>query len=193
MKDDRPIALFDMDGTLCDYEAHIQKSLELLRSPNEPSINPHFSDNPKYIERRMSLIKSQEDWWANMPRFELGWDILEVAKSLDFRIMILTQGPRSNPAALAGKKKWLDQHLGEEQEFTMTRDKGLVYGNVFIDDYPGYLDQWFAWRKKGQAIMPAAEQNKDYTHERVLRYDGTNIEGVKEVLQRAKDRKFETK
>jgi hypothetical protein len=44
--------------------------------------------------------------------------------------MILTQGPRKNPASWAGKKKCIDRHLGQDADITITRDKGLVYGKV---------------------------------------------------------------
>jgi len=55
--------------------------------------------------------------------------------------MILTQGPKKNPASWSGKKKWIDKNLGQDVDITITRDKGLVYGKVLVDDYPGYIEK----------------------------------------------------
>ncbi len=97
--------------------------------------------------------------------------------------MILTQGPSKNPPAWTGKKLWIDENLGPEVDVTITRDKGLVYGKVLVDDFPPYIERWLAWRKNGLVIMPVNELNKDYKHSRVIRYDGTNIDEVRLAMQ----------
>ena len=99
--------------------------------------------------------------------------------------MILTQGPRQNPSSWAGKKKWIDKHLGEDTDITITRDKGLVYGKTLVDDYPGYIDRWLKWRKRGLVIMPANKQNENYTHPQVIRYDGSNLNQVRKAMEKA--------
>src|SRR3989304_9474066 len=93
------IALFDMDGTLCDFRGELIRKLEDLRSPEEPKWEGHIDNSPEYIKKRADVICRSEEWWANLPKFQLGWDILEIAKELGYRIMILTQGPKKNPAA----------------------------------------------------------------------------------------------
>ena len=109
------IALFDMDGTLCDYEVALSRDLERLRSPEEGIWGgPVRDDAPEYLRNRADLIRSNENWWAGLPKFQLGWDVLEVAKTLEYRTMILTQGPRRNPASWSGKKKWIDRNLGRK-------------------------------------------------------------------------------
>lgn len=102
--------------------------------------------------------------------------------------MILTQGPRKNPASWSGKKRWIDKNLGENVDITITRDKGLVYGKIFVDDYPGYLKRWLEWRPRGLAIMPVNKENKDFKHPNVISYDGTNLEEVKKAMQLIKER-----
>ncbi|MBT3691016.1 hypothetical protein HOG16_02105 [Candidatus Woesearchaeota archaeon] len=181
------IALFDMDGTLCDYDAGLFEKLEELRSSDEPTFHPPIRSNaPEYIKKRSDLIRRSEDWWENLPRFQLGWDILEVAKELGYRTMILTQGPRKNPYAWSGKKKWIDRNLGEDQDVTMTRDKGLIYGKILVDDFTGYVERWLGWRKRGLVIMPASKENEGYSHEQVIRYNGENLEEVREAMEKAK-------
>lgn len=184
------IALFDLDQTLCDYDTGLFNELEKLRGPDEPIFYPPIRDGaPEYIKNRADIIRSSEEWWENLPRLKLGWDILELAKELEFRIMILTQGPRKNPYSWSGKKKWIDKNLGTDQDTTITRDKSLVYGSILVDDFPGYIKGWLKWRKNGLVIMPASKENENYRHNQVIRYDSTNLEEVRIAMEKVKSRK----
>lgn len=178
------IALFDMDGTLCDYEAGLEQSMALLQSPEEP----HYSgvprdDAPAYLKARADIIRHDPEWWANLPRFQLGMDIWAVTERLGYRQMILTQGPKRNPNAWTGKKLWIDKHLGQNTDITITRDKGLVYGKVLVDDWPEYIIRWLEWRPRGLVIMPASKANISFEHPQVLRYDGTNFLKISDALK----------
>lgn len=185
MNENEKIALFDMDGTLCDYEFQLLKDLNLLRSPHEEVITQIPKDNaPEYLRTRANLIRSSSEWWSTIPRFKLGFDIWNLIGEMDFRRMILTQGPKRNPNAWAGKKIWIDENLGTDVDITITRDKGLVYGKILVDDWPEYILRWLEWRPRGLVIMPASNQNKDFKHSQVIRYDGTNL---KEVIDKVKN------
>ena len=184
------IALFDLDETLCDHDRRLYQALESIKSPNEPSYRNLFDEGiPEYIKRRADIIRTPSSWWRNLEKFQLGWDVLEVAKSLDFNIMVLTQGPKKFPDSWKGKKEWVDKHLGSEIDITITRDKGTVYGKVLVDDFPGYVERWLSWRDRGLVIMPANEGNKNFSHPQVIRYDGSNLEVVKKAMEKARYRK----
>lgn len=187
MSEPEDIALFDMDGVLCDHDRILFEELEKLRSPKEPVYTPPIRDDaPEYIKNRADLIRSSESWWVNLPKFQLGWDVLEIARKLEYRIMILTQGQRKNPSSWSGKKKWIDNNLGQDADITVTRDKGLVYGKVLVDDFPGYIERWLQWRRRGLVIMPASESNEYFKHRQVIRYDGTNLEEVARDMELVK-------
>ena len=67
------IALYDMDGTLCDYDAALKKSMEELRYPNEPPYAGVPRDNtPPYLRARSDLIRSKTDWWAKVAGTAVG-------------------------------------------------------------------------------------------------------------------------
>jgi 5'-nucleotidase len=191
MPKEEAIALFDMDGTLCDYEKSLYKELRKLMAPNEKFIYSAFNDSaPKYIKERESLIKSSEGWWVDLPKFNLGWDVVKIAKRLDFRIVILTKTPRKSLAALAGKKKWVEKNMGADVGFTIADDKGLVYGRVLVDDEPTYIAAWLKHRPRGVVIMPANRRNKTYKNPQVIRYDGRNLKEVETALKTARKRKI---
>lgn len=179
MKEHEKIILFDMDGTLCDYENKLISDLNELQSPDEKAVQCVPKDDaPSYLRKRADLIRSSEEWWATLPRFQLGFDIWELAKELEFRRMILTAGPKRNPNAWSGKKMWIDANLGSDTDITITRDKGLVYGKVLVDDWPEYILRWLQWRPRGLVIMPASRANENFKHDQVIRYTGERRTGA---------------
>jgi hypothetical protein len=179
IKESEKIALFDMDGTLCDYETKLIADLSLLRAPTEMLVTSVPKDDaPKYLRARADLIRLTTEWWENLPKFQLGFDIWDLIGDMRWRRMILTQGPKKNPNAWMGKKMWIDKNLGTDVDITITRDKGLVYGKILVDDWPDYILRWLEWRPRGLVIMPASKQNIGFSHKQVVRYDGENLKAV---------------
>jgi 5'-nucleotidase len=184
------IALFDMDGTLCDYDFKLRRDLKALSSPSEPKLKMNdFHNLPRYLRKRAELITSREQWWASLPRFKLGWDVLSVTQKYGFRTVILTQGPRKNKNAWSGKKEWIDENLGQDADMIITRDKSLVYGKILVDDWPEYIEGWLENRPRGLVIMPAHKYNENFKHANVIRYDGTNMDQVARAIKAVKERK----
>jgi len=184
------IALVDMDGTLCDFEGVLLKDMQTISSPHEPAMDSvhHFENAPDYMKRRKDIILANAQWWTALPKLKLGFDIWRLLGQLEFRRVILTQGPRRNPTAWMGKKLWIDVNLGPDTDIIITRDKGLVYGKVLVDDYPAYVERWLQWRPRGVVIMPANNENAGYHNPNVIRYDGKNLKQVKQALMHTKNR-----
>ena len=183
------VALVDMDGTLADYDGAMARDLAKLASPQEPEEEIGYDKpHPDYIWERMKAIKARGEWWENLPRFKLGFDVLNILQEFNYYISVLTQGPRENPVAWSHKVKWCFKHI-PDIDITITRNKGLVYGKVLVDDYPEYIQQWLAHRPRGLVIMPTQKWNKDFSHQNVIRYDGNNLSEVRYALSIVKDRK----
>lgn len=184
MKQDR-IALFDLDGTLADYDGQLFKDLRQMASEYEPPLNlaDIYSDMP-YIKARRHVITSQVGWWLKLKKFQLGWDVLEVAMEIGYSISVLTKGPYAKHAAWGEKVEWCHRHLAEIMDgVTITHDKGLVYGVILVDDWPDYINRWLEHRPRGLVIMPAHDHNTGFDHPNVVRYNGTNLEEVKTRMQ----------
>jgi len=183
------IALIDLDGTLCNYDFAMQRDLDSLLSPREKRyvIGLH-KKHPPYIVSRMDLIKSNGEWWENLPRFELGFDVLCLLKKYNFYISVLTQGPRSSPSAWSHKVLWCKKQI-PEMDITITRRKSLVYGKILVDDYIPYIEQWLKSHPRGLVIMPAHEWNQNFVHPNVIRYDGNNLKEIERAVKIAKNRK----
>lgn len=182
------IALFDLDGTLCDYDGAIRRDLEGIRGPSDPDYTSFDENMPPYIKERIKLIRNQQGWWEKLDELKLGFDVLSLARELEFIIHILTKGPRSATNAWSEKTTWSLRHV-PGAGITQTEDKGLVYGKLLVDDFPGYINQWLMWRPRGLVIMPGHDYNKGFEHLQVVRYDGSNLEQVKEAMTKAKLRK----
>lgn len=169
-----PIALFDMDGTLADYEGQLATDLNAMRCPDEPEVTPEnlHRDWEPWMERRIHVIKRQPGWWAKLPPFRLGWEVLEMARCF-FAIHILTKGPSSNFDAWKEKGEWIRTHLGTDVVIHMTESKRIHYGRVLVDDFSEYIKEWLIFRPRGLVVMPANAGNIDFKHPNVIRYDGT--------------------
>lgn len=189
------LALFDLDGTLADFDGAMQRDMRTLQAPGEEPFVRADDKGPSYLQERMRLIRKQPGWWRNLDRFQLGWDILTEALDIGFDVMVLTKGPYNTTSAWTEKVEWCRANLPYRTKVTITEDKSAVYGRVLVDDWPEYVEPWLAKRPRGIAIMPAQRWNKDYYEtgsekfkERVVRYDGSNKDLVRAVLKKAYDR-----
>lgn len=175
------IALFDLDGTLADYDSQLLKDFKSLASEYEPGplhLSDVYSEIP-YLKARRHVITSQVGWWLKLAKLKLGWDVLEVAKEIGFSISVLTKGPYAKHAAWSEKFEWCNRHLADYIDgVTITHDKGLVYGAVLVDDWPEYIEKWLEHRPRGLVIMPDHGHNAEFKHQNVVRYDGSNIDEV---------------
>jgi len=184
--ENKDIALIDLDNTIADYDGAMQRDMALLAAPGEPKEETGYEKpHPPYIWARMKLIKERGEWWENLPKFQLGFDVLDILREMDFYISILTQGPKENPVAWSHKVAWCMKRV-PDLDVTITRKKGLVYGKILVDDYPEYILQWLQHRPRGLVIMPAQTWNKDFAYKNVIRYDGTNLPEVREAIKKAK-------
>lgn len=59
------LALFDMDGTLVDYDNQLVRDLNKIRSPFEPEVDLFNCEDSSYIEARRQMITSQTGWFFN--------------------------------------------------------------------------------------------------------------------------------
>ena len=166
-----PIALVDMDGTLADYAAAMQRDLMKLAAPGEEVPEDFAANVPPHIKERQRLITRQPEWWLNLPQMPIGFQVLDILRDLDYTIHILTKGPHSKPIAWSQKAQWCLSNV-PDAAITITEDKGIVYGRVLVDDYPDYVTRWLQWRPRGFVVMPAHHYNADFEHTKVFRYSG---------------------
>lgn len=180
-KSDGPTALFDLDGTMADFDGALRKELEAIAGPNDPPIPVMFGDSElPWMKARRRLVKAKPGFWRNLPRLELGFHILDIAKSLGFSNYVLSKGPTSLSSAWTEKHEWCQKHVPGLPVF-LADQKDMVYGKVLVDDWPDYFLPWLKRRPRGLVVSVAHPWNQDVKHPRMIRYDGKNRE---EVLQR---------
>lgn len=180
------IALFDLDGTLADYDKAMRAQYRELCSDQElalmgPDFNPS-NVREGYVHARTRLIRNAPNYWFNLARYKPGFEILSIARELKFELHVLTKGPRSNAQAWAEKVLWCQEHIPDFCGITISGKKSLVYGKVLVDDWPSYFMQWLEVRPRGLVVCPAHPWNKDVSHPNMIRYDGTNLDEVRRRL-----------
>jgi 5'-nucleotidase len=173
---DEKVALFDLDGTLADYDGQLRRELLETKSRHEKLPKDfHSGKLPQWLTYRTDLIKSQEGWWANLPVIESGISLLKLCANIGFDVYILTQGPKRTKKAWTEKFMWCDRHIepiAPDYGISITRNgKGLHYGRVLVDDYPPYMLDWLEHRPRGLGLMPASPSNKGFRHLQVIRYN----------------------
>lgn len=180
----KPVALVDMDGTLCDFDSAMKAELRRVLGNNK------VSDETKGQIRK--LIERQTDWWMRLAPIPLGFSIVDALVEVGFRITILTKGPFNAPEAWSGKVMWCRTHLAKYKfDITITENKSLIYGRVLVDDWPKYAQEWLRHRPRGIVVMPGQKWNSDYSRERVYRVsDADEIQKIRPILERALVRKY---
>jgi 5'-nucleotidase len=176
-----PIALIDMDGTLCDFSGAMRRDLEAIRSPDEPPLpSDIYNDDAldrAWLKARRRMIKCQPDWWLNLQPLPLGMNILKLLMHCGFEVHILTKGPRVPNDAWAQKVGWIRNYLPPEVQITITQDKSLVYGKILVDDWPLYIERWLQWRPRGLVLMPDQPWNQDFNPPNVCRITDRDMPG----------------
>jgi hypothetical protein len=183
------VCLLDLDGSLADYDSALTPIMRSLQSPGEPEYKGRDHDDfeEPHIAARRKLVQSKPDFWRNLPRHPLGFQLLDEVRKIGFDLHILTKGPRTSPAAWSEKLVWATEHV-PDAKMHVSEDKSLVYGRVLIDDFIPYAKPWLEKRPRGVVVAVAQPWNRDFRHDRFYRYDGSNLPQIIEVLQKAFDR-----
>lgn len=180
------IGLFDMDGSLADYEGQLRKDLTKVLGKEDlkkfDEIGMWKADDQEPFKSLIRLIKNQPCWWKTLPVMNKGMDIFHLATQIGFKNHILTKGPKHYPRAWKEKVEWCQHLFGKDIDIHITSDKGLVYGRFLYDDYPDYMLKWLLRRPRGLGIMPVNNFNKDFVHPQVIKWDGSNYDEVEEAL-----------
>lgn len=184
----RRIALFDLDGSLADYELALTRDLRSLQSPAEEDLTDDLwgAEKHGYINHRMRMIKTQPGWWLRLPRIEMGFEVVREAQRIGFEVQVLTKGPGSLPAAWKEKVEWcaLQPELAGCPVHIVT-DKSQVFGHVLYDDYDPYMRAWLEARPRGLGVMPPRRGNEGFSHHNLFRWDGSNKVGLTRALEAA--------
>lgn len=191
---DAPVALFDLDGTLADFDMAMRTRMYLLAGPNEPVWYPDREDvELEYIRERRRIIKNVPGFWTGLAAMGDGFHLMGMAHQIGFRLMILSRGPSQNSLAWKEKIDWCRESIPFPHEITLTEDKGLVYGRVLVDDWPQYIERWRTFRPRGQVIMPARRWNQDFHRPNVYRYaDHSQDDEVMEILRTQFERQVDS-
>jgi 5'-nucleotidase len=180
-KDD-PLALIDLDGTIADYNTKMDKELARLVAPGETGVKG------EYLENRRKLISSRPGFYLNLKPLKLGFEVLDLVRTIGFELVVLTKASVDVPNSWSEKVQWAQKYL-PDASITISQTKELVYGRVLVDDWPEYYEAWLQNRPKGLVIAVAHPHNDKPTKDpRIIRYDGTNLAQVEEALIKAYNR-----
>lgn len=179
-----PIALVDLDGTLCDCAGAIAKALAEMRGPGEDPSLEESADPPAHIISRRRTIMSVPGFWRDLEPLPLGFQIIDALEEVGFQPHVLTKGPANQSLGWMEKVDWCRRYV-PKLPIIMAEEKGLVFGKVLVDDWPAYIARWLCWQPDGLVIVPAQSWNvgiETAFPANAVRYDGTNLDHVRDRL-----------
>ena len=181
------IGLFDMDGSVANYEGQLRNDICKLVGEADlkrfDELGMWQADELEPFKSLIRLIKKQPCWWRSLPVLRNGMLIYKLSESIGFKNHILTKGPKRFPRAWKEKVEWCQEHFGELVDIHISSNKAIVYGKFLYDDFPDYMDRWLNARPRGLGIMPVNQTNKDFSHPRCIKWDGYNYDEVKTALE----------
>lgn len=174
---EQPIALLDMDGTLCNYYERLDADVRRVLGADYDKVTPH-------TRRAIELLARQRaGWYRELEPLPLGFEIVKVLKEVGFRLMILTKGNPRTPNAYNEKVEWCQRYI-PEAEITITHDKGIVYGKILVDDWEPYVVRWLEHRPRGLVLMPDQKWNVEFKHGQLRRVATVDdIEKLRPLLE----------
>lgn len=184
------IGLFDLDGSLADYELSLREHLQLIASPGEGDFDDLWDESKPWLKARIKMIKSLPNWWRNLHPISNGMAIYTIAREMGFDCQVLTKGPKGLPTAWKEKVEWCQEWLHDGVDIHIVSDKKVVYGKFLYDDYPDYMLRWLKHRPRGLGIMPVTPQNQDFQHPNVIKWDGNNLDQIMNALNVVMNRQF---
>mgnify|MGYP003575035792 CR=1 FL=1 len=187
----KPVALFDLDGTLCDFNTAMAQYMVRLASPLEPPVDYAMYDQEnesQWMRERRRLIKNQPGFWSSLHPLPLGMRLLSLAMDL-CRVVIFTKAPLKQPIAFTEKAQWCARHIVGQYDLSIVTDKGLHYGRLLVDDWPSYITKWLEHRPRGHVIMPAHPYNAGFVHPQVTRVGLENIDDGFRVIEAVADQR----
>lgn len=139
-----PIVLVDMDGVIADFVGGFW--------PKFGAAHPGAPLRSEVVEDQFHIEDQMDEVWR-LPSREIAaapgffTDLLPIAGAtqalngmleLGWEVFICTTPLRANRTCASDKVAWLEEHIGAGwgRRTILTHDKGLVRGDVLIDDKP---------------------------------------------------------
>lgn len=156
-----------MDGCIADWNTPAIEQLKELESPDEKGVydynNVHLmQDKHPHFSRRVDLIMERKGFWLNLKPIYTGIELYWVLSKL-FDTYILTKAPAKSSLAWGEKIEWLHKHISPDIKkiIVTSYDKGMVYGDIFLEDYGKNIHSWTKKHPHGHVIMPNRTWNQD--------------------------------
>lgn len=179
-----------MDDTLCDTTGQKIRDVERYL-PNEKNFSVDYC-SPECTLQIRTLLRhtlSQPGWWENLRKLEDGFELYDLMRAEEITTEIVTKMPKTYPLALWEKLSWCKKNTPDADNINLTLKKRRYPGDLLIDDWPSYVTGWLDYNKKGIAILPLREWNKDYQAPRAVHYTGKNMEVIRTLLEELKQSK----
>lgn len=147
----RPLLLCDMDGPLADFDTHFWKrcrdegwsfDIEHAHEQRHRYFTEHMP-NPVEKELAEAMIRV-EGWFADLPVVPGSQDGIEALIDAGVDVWVCTKPMEDNLTCASDKMNWIAEFFPALRErIIITSNKGLVVGDVLLDDAPN--PNWYQY------------------------------------------------
>ena len=128
------ICLFDLDGTLADYEGSMRGVLKEINPPDF-EVPLDLYNAPEYVQKQMDLIKNKPGFWENLKPLKAGFEILQIAQAIGYTIMVLSKGPgKCATGCLVSNTEYLPEMEGNGWEYIVQQGMAPAAHQELISD-----------------------------------------------------------
>jgi len=167
----RPIALVDVDGVICDFTRfyiRCAKRARVLPTDFDDAWQPNHWSIGKSLDLTREGREAVHRVLSTHGAVHLGMEPYEGALLGVKKLMLVadvyfpTASFKDNTTWESDRRAWFRDHLGEEaaSRLIFTDHKDVVFGDVFVDDKPENL---LAWKKRWSGLGVLWPQ--PYNHE----------------------------
>lgn len=163
------IALFDMDGTLSDYDHAMLKHQRAI-SPDPANVEVIRDTAPSHELKLREYIWKQPGFWEEQKILSSGNQVFNLMLSLGFIPKIVTKAPYLNDNAWVEKVRWARKYYHNVDILILSGSRRNVYGKVLVDDNLDNVDEWLDAWEDGKALIPTRTPTYNYKHPRAMHY-----------------------
>lgn len=135
--------LVDMDDVLCawtkQYDEEVKRypGLGLTSSAENPTFDKFSGLSDEALKAAYEIF-NLEGFYRKLEPIEGGIDAVKAMHGEGHEVYIVSAPWQGNPTCASDKYAWVNEHLGVEWTYRtiLTNNKGLVSGDILIDDRP---------------------------------------------------------
>lgn len=155
--------LIDVDGVTADLVTAVYEAIDSDKDPKSLRQWDFLELLSKEQESHARELMNSPDFWSGLPVIDGAKRAIKHLKDFGHQIVWVTSPWESCLGWETARRNWIRNNFGDD-DIVITRDKGHIQGDVFIDDKPQNVEEWKKANPQGKALLFDAPHNREVYH-----------------------------